>query len=58
VTKSYDLYQLERFYAGLLGGDKDWLVEQWHDYIRSLLDESYDYYQQQLEQIEQELREC
>jgi hypothetical protein len=57
VTKSYDLYQLDAFDSGLLGGDKTWSVEQWHDYIRSLLDESYDYYQQQLEQIEEELRE-
>mgnify|MGYP003353903312 CR=1 FL=1 len=25
--------------AGLLGGDEDWSVGQWHDYIRSIIGE-------------------
>lgn len=57
MSKSYDLYQLEPFDAGLLGGDSQWSVSQWHDYIRSLLEQARECYQQQLENIKEELRE-
>ena len=33
--------------AGLLGGDKSWSVEQWHDYVRSVLASAHKFYAEQ-----------
>lgn len=38
---------LERYDAGLLGGDATWSVSQWHEAIRQYLNEAHDHYERE-----------
>lgn len=44
--------ELEEYDAGFLGGDQSSSVGWWHDYIRAELDRAYEYYQDQVNQMQ------
>ncbi len=43
---------LEHFDHDLQGGDPSWTVDEWHDYIRSVLVEAHDYYEAQVQDLD------